>query len=94
LKLLEERLEHAAFSPVKVRLASFLLANMDSTTGVVTGYTHAEIGDTIGALRQTVTETLSEMQNQGLVEVGHKRVRVTDRRGLEEVASGEEAVLR
>lgn len=89
LKLLEERLEQAAFSPVKVRLASFVLANMDSTTGLVTGFTHAEIGDTIGALRQTVTEALSEMQDEGLVEIGHKRIRVNNPKGLEEIVQGQ-----
>ncbi|MBI4199306.1 MAG: Crp/Fnr family transcriptional regulator [Chloroflexi bacterium] len=89
LRLLEERLEQAAFSPVKVRLAAFLLVNMDPSTGVVSGYTHAEIGDTVGALRQTVTEVLSEMQREGLVEVGHKRIRVVNRRPLELLASDE-----
>lgn len=77
LKTLEERLEQAVFSPVKARLANFLLANTD-TAGVVTGFTHAEIGDTIGALRQTVTEALSELHRQGAVEIGHKQIRVKD----------------
>lgn len=89
LKLLEERLEQAVFSSVKARLASFLLANADPTTGVLEGYTQAEIGDTIGALRQTVTETLSEMQGEGLIEVGHKKIRMKDRSQLEELALGE-----
>ncbi|MBI4202664.1 MAG: Crp/Fnr family transcriptional regulator [Chloroflexi bacterium] len=86
LKLLEERLEQAAFSSVKARLASFLLANAGQQNGTLEGYTHAEIGDTIGALRQTVTETLSELQRQGLVEVGHKLVRIMSRSGLEGIA--------
>ncbi len=89
LRLLEERLEQAAFSSVKARLASFLLSNADLTTGVLEGYTQAEIGDTIGALRQTVTETMSDMRSQGLLEVGHKQIRVKDRGRLEELAIGE-----
>jgi CRP/FNR family transcriptional regulator len=91
LQLLEERLEQAYFSPVKVRLASFLLANSEPSRGVVEGYTHEEMGDIIGALRQTVTETLSEMQAKGLVEVGHKQVRIKDRARLEQLAVAEEA---
>ena len=94
LRVLEERLEHAVFSPVKVRLANFLLANIDPSAGVVAGYTHAEIGDTIGALRQTVTETLSEMQDRQFVEVGHKQIRVIDREALAEIVHEEEAVSR
>lgn len=92
LKLMEQRLEQAVFSPVKVRLASFVLANMDPSTGIVAGYTHAEIGDTIGALRQTVTETLSELQDQGLIAVARKQIQVTNRPRLEEVALVEEAL--
>lgn len=89
LQLIEERLEQATFSPVRVRLALFLLAHADPSTGLVAGYTHAEIGDIIGALRQTVTETLRELERQGLVEVGHKRVRVLDRGTLEAIAHDE-----
>ncbi|MBI4298941.1 MAG: Crp/Fnr family transcriptional regulator [Chloroflexi bacterium] len=89
LKTLEERLEQAAFSPVKVRLANFLLGNLDPSTGIVAGFTHEEIGDTIGALRQTVTEALRGMQDEGLVEVSHKRIRVTNSKGLEEIAQAE-----
>jgi CRP-like cAMP-binding protein len=90
--MLEGRLEQAIFSPVRARLARFLQANADPATGLVKGYTHAEIGDTIGALRQTVTGALSEMQTQGLIEVGHKQVRIINRQGLEEMAlRGEEA---
>ena len=87
LKLLEERLEHAVFSPVPVRLASFILANADAeaTDLVVSGFTHAEIGDTIGALRQTVTETLSKWKDEGKIEVGHKRIQVKDWHALKEI---------
>lgn len=86
LRQLEERLEHAVFSPVPVRLASFLLANADPTQGQVSGLTHAEIGDTIGALRQTVTETLSKWRDEGLIEVGQKLIKIKDRTRLKEIA--------
>ncbi len=87
--LLEERLEQALFSSVKVRLASFLLTNMDPLSGVVANYTHEDIGDTIGALRQTVTETLRLMRNEGLVEVMRKRIRVANGEKLEKMVQDE-----
>jgi CRP-like cAMP-binding protein len=90
LKSLEDRLEDAIFSPVKVRLARFLLSSLDPASNAVSGYTQAEIGDTIGALRQTVAETLSDLEGQGLVEVGRKQIRVINRSALEEIAQGEE----
>lgn len=82
LKVLETRLELAAYSSVKVRLANFLLANADPVTGVIAGFTHAEIGDTIGAGRQTVTLTLKEMEVEGMVVVSYRQVRVTGRQAL------------
>lgn len=87
---LEERLEQALFSPVKVRLANFLLTNMDTATGVISDYTHEDIGDTIGALRQTVTEALNLMRDQGLVEIERKQIRVINRQKLAGAAFGEE----
>jgi CRP/FNR family transcriptional regulator, cyclic AMP receptor protein len=90
LKSLEDRLEDAIFSPVKVRLARFLLSRLEPASNAVSGYTQAEIGDVIGALRQTVAETLSDLEGQGLVEVGRKQIRVINRSALEEIAQGEE----
>jgi len=83
IRLLEEQLEQAAFSPVRVRLASFLLANADPATGVFAGHTQADIGDSIGAMRQTVSEALSEMQREGLIQVDHRSIRIINREALE-----------
>ncbi|MBI2939621.1 MAG: Crp/Fnr family transcriptional regulator [Chloroflexi bacterium] len=88
LREMEERLEQAFFSPVQARLAHFLLTNLDPATGLVAGYTHEDIGDTIGASRQSVTETLRLLRDEGLVEVQRKQIRVTDRRRLANAASG------
>lgn len=82
---LEERLEQALFSPVRARLASFLLTTMDPFTSAVSGYSHEDIGDTIGALRQTVTEALSVMREEGLVKVQRKQIRVVERQKLEQI---------
>jgi CRP/FNR family transcriptional regulator, cyclic AMP receptor protein len=94
VRVLEERLEHAVFSPVAVRLANFIVANADPRAGTVAGLTHAEIGDIIGALRQTVTETLSKWRDEGLITVGHKRIQIKDWDGLREVARAEDAGCR
>jgi len=85
LRLLEERLVEVVYSPVSVRLAHFLLTNVDSASGLLTNVTHSEIGDTIGAVRQTVTETLSLMRKRGLILTGPKQIRIIDRHGLEEI---------
>ncbi len=90
LRLLEERLLEAAYSPVKVRLASFLLANVNSASGELVDITHEEIGNTIGAVRQTVTETLGVMRKQGLIQTGPKRIQLIDRTEIERMAGESE----
>lgn len=92
LRELEERLELTAYSPVQARLASFLLTNMDTSSGIVPGYTHEDIGDIIGAMRPTVTETLRLLSQQGLVEVKRKQICVTNRGKLEEIALCKDAL--
>jgi len=88
LRLLEERLMETAYSPVIIRLAHFLLTNADPTSGLLSDITHEEIGDTIGAVRQTVTETLSRMRKQGLILTRPKQIQIINRHNLEEIALG------
>lgn len=90
LKAVEERLASLALSPVQARLATLLLSQMASATHEVSGFTHAELGDMIGALRQTVTETLASMQREGLVDIGHKKVRILDEARMRRLAEMEE----
>ena len=85
LYFLEERLVETAYNPVIVRLAYFLLSNADSTTGVLANISHEQIGDTIGAVRQTVTETLSLLRKKELISTKPKQIRIIDRHGLEEI---------
>lgn len=86
LRKTERMLEQAFYNPVKARLADFLLTNSDPSTGLLAGYTHEEIGDSIGALRQTVTETLRLMCLQGLLDVERRQIRVINREKLEQIA--------
>ena len=55
---------------------------------MLTDVTHEEIGDIVGAVRQTVTETLSRMRNQGLILTKQKQIQIIDRHGLEEIVQG------
>ena len=93
LRILEERLIETLYSPTSIRLAHFLLTNVDPLSGVLTNVTHEEIGDIIGTVRQTVTEALSRMRKQGLILTGLKWIRIIDRQGLEEIVQGSESWL-
>ena len=86
LRLLEERLLDAAYGPVEVRLAHFLLANIDKSSQLVPDFTQTEIADSIGAVRQTVNKALGEMQRQGIVSIRLKRILVLEPHRLKEIA--------
>jgi len=91
LRLIEERFLEAVYSPVDVRLAHFLLTYTNSASGELADITHEEIGDTIGAVRQTVTETLGLMRKRELIRTGPKHIQIIDRRGLEAIARSSES---
>jgi CRP/FNR family transcriptional regulator, cyclic AMP receptor protein len=78
LQAVEERLAGLALRPVQSRLATILLSQVTPSTKEVLGFTHADLGDMIGAMRQTVTETLASMQRDGVVQVGQKSIHLVD----------------
>ncbi len=85
LRLLEVRLLETAYSPVKVRIAYFLLNNADPRSGILGSVTHEEIGHIVGTVRQTVTETLNTFRKQGLIAIRPRQIRIIDRKGLERI---------
>jgi CRP/FNR family transcriptional regulator len=85
LRLVEERLLEAVYSPVSIRLANLLLATADPISGILTNISHDEIGNMIGAARQTITINLNEMRKQGILIIKQKRIQIVDRRALEQL---------
>ena len=85
LRLVEERLLEAVYSPVSVRLANLLLAGANPVSGLLTNISHDEIGNTIGAARQTVTKNLNIMHKQGILIIKQKRLQIVDRRQLSRI---------
>ena len=79
LKTLEDRLEKLALSPVRTRLADILLALSGQSNGEVVGYSHSDLGDMIGLGRQRITKALGQMRSEGLLQIRHKRIQITQR---------------
>jgi len=88
LKEAETRLEEIAFKNIPARLATVLLrlADEKGSGNLVEGYTHQDLAEMLGTYRETATQTLNSFKNQGLIEVGRKRVVVLNRQGLEAAA--------
>jgi CRP/FNR family cyclic AMP-dependent transcriptional regulator len=78
----EARLEDLAYRSVSARLASVLLRLGRERDDLIEGVTHQDLGDMVGAYRETVTKTLDEFRVAGCVELGRRRIRIRDRRAL------------
>lgn len=78
LALTEARLEELAYRSAPARIAAVLLRLTEGRAGAAACVTHQEIGDMVGALRETVTKTLDEFQADGLVGLRRGRVLVRD----------------
>ena len=81
----EARFEAILYRPVRSRLAEFLIdaARRDGVsegrgTLIRSRYTHLEIACTVGATRETVTLTLSDMRRRGLLVIERRRIIVRD----------------
>jgi CRP-like cAMP-binding protein len=85
---LEERLEQMAYGSVRERLARFLLARTRPASDgcQVAGFTHEQLGEAVGASRQTVSLELGQLEAEGLVEVGRRRVRLVNTSALKSLA--------
>lgn len=78
----EDQLQDLAYRTVPARLAAVLLRLASASDQLIEGISHQELGDMVGAYRETVTKVLDEFQAAGYVELGRRRIRLLDRDGL------------
>jgi CRP/FNR family transcriptional regulator, cyclic AMP receptor protein len=83
LALCEARLEEMAYRSVPARIAAVLLRLSQGRSGEAVPITHQELGDMIGALRESVTKVLDEFQRAELVELSRGRIILLDVAGLQ-----------
>jgi CRP/FNR family cyclic AMP-dependent transcriptional regulator len=84
----ENRLEQMAYSTIAARLAALLLElEGDDPKGIVHA-THQELADMLGTWRETISKTLQDFRQRGLVASGRRQLTLLDRRGLEFEAGG------
>jgi CRP-like cAMP-binding protein len=81
----EQQLEDIAFKGLVARLASLLLRETDAD-GEVRGLSHRDIAERLGVYRETATNGLKELKAAGIINIGRKRIHITDRARLERAA--------
>ena len=83
----EERLENMAFKGIPARLASLLLRLSEEQASIdITGLTHQDLAESVGTYRETATQVLNDLKNDGLIEIGRKRITILDGERLGAVA--------
>ena len=83
----EERLHESAFLTMPARAAALLL-RLAEGSNEIQGLTHQDLADMLGVYRETVTATLDKMKQENLLEIGRKRITLTDRPALENIVQG------
>ena len=98
LRQAEVRLAELAHKQVTARLASLIL-RLSASEGIVsrdgiridTRYTHRQLGTMIGAKREAVTRAMTELREEGAVEVVGRRIHIKDHEALERAAEARSA---
>jgi len=84
----EQRIEIQAYGTVRQRLAGLLL-KLASTDGEVTGASHQQLGELIGASRETVTRMLGDLKSEGMIDLGRSHIRIKNIDSLREITGPE-----
>jgi CRP-like cAMP-binding protein len=88
LRAMERKLADIAFKSVPQRLATVLLSlaapqpSGDSSPPVVVRYTHQQLAEMIGSYRETVTKTIGEFREAGLIRVDGEVIALIDQARL------------
>jgi len=80
---LMQLVEEVAFARLDQRLARLILARNESVLNV----THQQLADELGSVREIVSRLLKGFAAQGLVSLGREQLTVSDRTGLQKLAS-------
>jgi CRP-like cAMP-binding protein len=79
----ENRLEQMAYSTISARLAALLLELSQGDPQGVVRATHQELADMLGTWRETISKTLQDLRQRGLVSSSRRLLTITDKEGLE-----------
>ncbi len=86
LAQVEDHMEKVAYKRLPERLASLLL-ELAPNGRAIRGTSHQSLADMLGTYRETISAILRSFKDEGLVELGYRKIELCDVRGLR-VAAG------
>jgi CRP/FNR family cyclic AMP-dependent transcriptional regulator len=81
LAQVENRMEEVAYKRLPERLAGLLL-ELASGGRAIRGTSHQALADMLGTYRETISAILRGFKDDGLVELGYRKIELRDVRGL------------
>lgn len=90
LRQVEDRLEDVAYKKLPQRLAKLLLDLSNGSDQAPIRTSHQSLADMLGTYRETVSTILRGFKADGMVELGYRRISVTDPAALRALASANE----
>lgn len=89
-QFLSEKIKFLNFKTIKSKLAQFILQKAGKERlSIVMEITQNELADYFGVARPSVARALGEMEEKGLIEARGKNIQILNRRGLDELTSGQ-----
>lgn len=82
LAQVENRMEEVAYKRLPERLASLLL-ELAAGGRWIRGTSHQSLADMLGTYRETISAILRGFKDEGLVELGYRKIELRDVHGLE-----------
>jgi len=83
---IEQYMEDVAYKTLPQRVASILLELSDMENGEIAGLSHQNLADRLGTYRETISAILRTFKQDGMVELGYRRINVVDAEGLMDLA--------
>lgn len=81
LAQVEDRLEEVAYKRLPERLAGLLL-ELANGGRAIRGTSHQALADMLGTYRETISAILRGFKDDGLIELGYRKIELLDVRGL------------
>jgi CRP-like cAMP-binding protein len=85
LAQVEDRMEEVAYKRLPERLAGLLL-ELAQGSKAIRGTSHQALADMLGTYRETISAILRGFKDDGLVELGYRRIELRDVQGLRAAA--------
>ena len=83
---IEQYMEDVAYKTLPQRVANILLELSDMENGEIAGLSHQNLADRLGTYRETISAILRTFKQDGMVELGYRRINIVDAEGLMDLA--------